>query len=51
MSLEHVSTQEEYVRLMNTAYELALNPTMSLWQFEMIKVQRKNSIQFISGKV
>ena len=49
MSLEHVSTRETYVRLMNTAYELALNPKMSLRQFEtVITVQWKNGIRFIS---
>ena len=49
MSLEHVSTRETYVRLMNTTYELALNPKMSLRQFEtMITVQWKNGIRFIS---
>ena len=52
MSLEHVSTREAYVRLMNTAYELTVNPTMSLRPFEMmITVQRNNGVQFISGKV
>ena len=31
MPLEHVSTRQSYVRLMNTQYELALNPTISLY--------------------
>ena len=45
MSLEYVSTQEAYVSLMNTAYELVINPAMSLQQFEMmIIVQQKNCL-------
>ena len=43
MPMDHVSTQEAFVHLMNAAYQLPLNPTMSLWQLEMmITVQWKN---------
>ena len=45
MSSEYVSTQEAYVSLMYTAYELVINPAMSLRQFEMmIIVQQKNCL-------
>ena len=45
------STREAYVRLMNTAYEIALHPTMSLNHFgAIINIQRKNGLRFISGK-
>ena len=33
-----------YIRLMNTAYELAVTPTFSMNQYQtLIKIQRKNS--------
>lgn len=45
MSSEYVSTQEAYVSLMNTAYELVINPAIFLQQFEMmIIVQQKNCL-------
>ena len=40
-----------YIRLMNTAYKLAITPTFSMNQFQMlIKIQRKNGVKFIAGK-
>ena len=40
-----------YIRLMNTAYELAITPTFSMNQFQtLIKIQRKNGVKFIAGK-
>ncbi len=51
LSMAQSSTRDAYLRLMNTAYELAINPTMSLNQFKtMVNVQRKNGVRFISGK-
>ena len=40
-----------YIRLMNTAYKLAITPTFSMNQFQtLIKIQRKNGVKFIAGK-
>ena len=40
-----------YICLMNTAYKLAITPTFSMNQFQMlIKIQRKNGVKFIAGK-
>ena len=54
MTLEHISTREGYVCLMNTARDLTLNPAMSLQClnfFEtMITIQWKKGVQFISSK-
>lgn len=46
------SFRSGYMRLMKTAYNLALHPTMSLNSFGMlISTQRMNGVKFISGKV
>ena len=40
-----------FICLMNTAYKLAITPTVSMNQFQtLIKIQRKNSVKFIAGK-
>ena len=40
-----------YIRLMNTAYELAVTPTFSMNQYQtLIKIQRKNGVKFITDK-
>ena len=45
------SNRECYRRMMVSAYELAINPTMSLNTFKVIiNIQRRNKLKFISGK-
>ena len=45
------STTEAYLKMMRTAYELALNPTMPLKHFKLlIKCQRENGVVLIEGK-
>ena len=45
------SSRDAYVRLMKTAYNMALHPTMPLHHFGMlIETQRMNGVKFISGK-
>ena len=50
VSLTKTSTKEGYTKLFRTAYELAMNPTISLAQFHtLVKVQRKNGVRLIEG--
>ena len=50
MSLTKTSTKGGYTKLFRTAYELAMNPTISLAQFHtLVKVQRKNGVRLIEG--
>ena len=50
MSLTKTSTKERYTKLFRTAYELAMNPTISLAQFHIsVKVLRKNGVRLIEG--
>jgi hypothetical protein len=45
------TSREAYHRLLITAYEMALHPSMSLSNFEvLIKIQRMNGVRFISGE-
>ena len=44
------ATKEGYMKLFRTAYELAMNPTISLSQCcTLVKVQRKNGVRLIDG--
>lgn len=48
--LAEKSSRSGYLRLMTTAYSMALHPTMPLHHFGMlIQTQRKNGVKFISG--
>ena len=50
-TLTTLSSKEAYNRLMITAYNMALHPTMPLRHFRMlIKIQRENGVRFIEGK-
>ena len=45
------SSREAYIRMLITAYEIALHPNVSLSMFSIfIKVQCQNGVKFISGK-
>ena len=45
------ATKEGYMKLFRTAYELAMNPTISLSQFRtLVKVQRKNGVRLMVGR-
>ena len=45
------STTEAYLKMIRTAYELALSPTMPLKQFKLlIKCQRENGVVLIEGR-
>ena len=45
------STSEAYTKMMKTAYELAMNPTMPLKHFKiLIKCQRQNGVVLIEGR-
>ena len=45
------SSREAYIRMLITAYEIALHPNVSLSMFSIFtKVQRQNGVKFISGK-
>lgn len=49
-TLAEKNSRDAYHKMMVTAYELALHPTVSLNTFQMfINVQRKNGLKFISG--
>ena len=44
------SSRDAYIKLIRTAYELALNSTMSLNHFStLVKIQRLNGIRLIEG--
>ena len=44
------SSQDAYVKLVRTAYELALNPTLPMRQFKtLVKVQRQNGVRLVEG--
>ena len=41
-----------YVKLFRTAYELVMNPTVSLRKFKiLIKVQRQNGVVLVEGNI
>ena len=44
------NTKNMYMKMFRTAYELAMNPTVSLRQFKtLIKVQRQNGVALVEG--
>ena len=44
------NTKNMYMKMFRTAYELAMNPTVSLRQFKtLIKVQRQNGVVLVEG--
>ena len=50
-SLTDSSVRTGYMRLMKTAYSMAMNPTMPFRCFGLlIDVQRQNGVKLISGK-
>ena len=45
------SSKDAFQKLTRTAYELAMNPTLSLNQFTtLVKVQRQNGVRLVKGK-
>ena len=45
------STHEAYMKMIKTAYELAMNPTMPLKHFKvLVKCQRQNGVILIDGR-
>eukprot|EP00112_Aurelia_sp_Birch-Aquarium-sp1_P010898 Seg2305.5 transcript_id=Seg2305.5/GoldUCD/mRNA.D3Y31 product="Zinc finger protein 862" protein_id=Seg2305.5/GoldUCD/D3Y31 len=45
------STSDAYLKMIKTAYELALNPTIPLKQFKvLVKCQRQNGVVLIEGR-
>lgn len=50
-SIQKTSINEAYKKLMVTAYELCLHPTMPLNHFRiLVELQRKNGVCFIEGE-
>ena len=46
------NTKNIYVKMVMTAYELAMTPTVSLTQFKtFIKVQRQNGVVLVKGNI
>ena len=46
------NTKNIYVKMVMTAYELAVTPTVSLTQFKtFIKVQRQNGVVLVKGNI
>ena len=44
------NTKNMYMKMFRTAFELAMNPTVSLKQFKtLIKVQRQNRVVLVEG--
>ena len=44
------SSKDAFVKLTRTAYELAMNPTLSLNQFKtLVKVQCQNGVRLVKG--
>ena len=44
------NSRDAYTKLMRTAYELALNPTLPMRQFKtLVKVQMQNGVRLIEG--
>ena len=49
--MQRAASTEAYKKLMRTAYELALNPSLPLSAFKvMVKCQRENGVTVIDGK-
>ena len=45
------ASEDACMKIIQTAYELALNPTLPMTQFKtLVKVQRQNGVRLITGK-
>ena len=45
------ASEDACVKMIQTTYELALNPTLPMTQFKtLVKVQRQNGVRLITGK-
>ena len=46
-----VASEDAYLNMIRTAYDLALNPTLPLTQFKtLVEIQRQNGVRLITGK-
>ena len=44
------SSDEAYLKMLQTAYALALEPTLPSQQFKTVKVQHENGVRLIEGE-